>query len=105
MSAFKEIKCKLGDMRKEQEWVLYPPDSTTPHLVIIQCDKRIARVDLNTSKALLSSGKSGHPGFHTLSPQLGAKVCDVDPAIIAKLRELLGKPIDNSGPVIIAGAE
>jgi hypothetical protein len=80
-----KIVCKLGNMRKEQDWVIYPIDSNKPNLRTIQCDNRIARIDLETGNGYLSSPRN-YPGFHTLSPQLGATLIKVSPEIINKLK-------------------
>lgn len=100
--AFKNIICKLGTMRKADEFVLYPQDAGQLHIVLIQSDKRCGRVDLNTGKVFLSSGKGGHPGFHMLSPQLGAKVFDVPAKSLEKLKALVAfNP--QVGPVVVTG--
>lgn len=87
---FKNITCKLGNMRKEADWTLYPQQTDKPNEVMIQCDKRIANISLDTGKAMLSDGKGGHQGFAKLMPLLGAKEVVVPDEIIAQLRQLLG---------------
>lgn len=89
---FKDITAKLGNMRKEVSWVLYPQEQSKPNEIIIQCDARIALIDLEKKKGLLSSGKGGHNGFVHLQPALGAKVVDVPDNIIEQLKKLLEKP-------------
>lgn len=85
---FQNITCKLGNMRKEAEFTVCPVSNQEPHLVTIQADKRIARVDLNTGKAMLSDGKGGHQGFMKLAPFLGAKEVDVPADVLARLKVL-----------------
>ena len=88
---FKNITCKLGNMRKEADWVLYP--KTDDNRVKIQCDRRIAMVDLEQKKAVLS-GSHNYPTFDKLRT---GKVVDVPDDIINRLKELQA---DNpSGPV------
>ena len=82
---FNSIVAKLGNMRKEQEWTVYPssPENTKR---TIQCDSRIAEIDLTTGLCVLSDGKGGHPGFLKLSKFLGAKVFPVPDEIIEALK-------------------
>lgn len=102
--AFRNITCKLGNMRKAQEWVLYPQSADSLHSITIQCDNRIARVDLNTGKAMLSSGKGGHQGHVMLSRAMGATEVVVPADVIAKLKELIGdKP--QVGGVMLLGED
>lgn len=93
------VTCKLGNMRKADEFVIYPLDSANPETVLIQADKRIAKVHLASGKALLSDGKGGHQGCVKLSKSLGAKVIDVPPDVLAALRAEVAKM--SPGPVIL----
>lgn len=70
---FVKIVCKLGNMRKEAGWVVYPIKE--PHIRLIQCDKRIAEINLATGKGILSSGKGGHNGFMHLNKVLWISTC------------------------------
>jgi hypothetical protein len=81
---------KLGNMRKAQEWVIYPMKSEDT-TAIIQCDNRIAKIDLETQQALLSSGKGGHQGFIMLNESLGAKVVPCPPEVVQQLKEFRAK--------------
>jgi hypothetical protein len=83
----KTLIFKLGNMRKAQDWVIYPKDVNKPDELIIQSDNRIAKVNLTTKKALLSDSKGGHQGFIKLNEGLGAKEVDVSEEIIALLTE------------------
>jgi hypothetical protein len=85
---FQTLTVKLGNMRQAQEFTVCPVSNTEPHLVTIQSDKRIARIDLNTGKGVLSDGKGGHQGFHKLMPFLGAKEVDVPVDVLEQLRKL-----------------
>jgi hypothetical protein len=82
---FFSITAKLGNMRKESEFTIYP--ITNPDTIQIQSDKRIARVQLSTGKAILSDGKGGHPGAWKLQKQAGATLIDVPAEIVGQLRE------------------
>lgn len=93
---FKHITCKLGNMRKEDEWILYPQETETPHLIMIQCERRIATIDLNEKKGFINDGKHGN-SFVSLSPQLGATVIGIPDVIINQLKKLLEGT--TSGPI------
>lgn len=83
---FRDILCKLGNMVVERRWSIYPCKPTDCK-VIIQCSHRIAEVNLETGKAMLSDGKGGHQGFMKLSGMLGAKLVDAPAGVIEQLRE------------------
>lgn len=86
--AFQTVSGKMGNMRKADEWVVYPRKSPEDTEVTIQCERRIARVNLATGKAMLSDGKGGHQGFHKLMPLLGAKEVDCPPEMLETLKAL-----------------
>lgn len=88
---FMDITCKLGNMRKAVEWTICPQDSTTPNEIVIQADKRIAKVFLDKGKAILSDGKGGHPGYMKLLFSLGATVVDVPSEVIQELKDKIAK--------------
>jgi hypothetical protein len=89
-----DIVAKLGNMRKPVEWVIYPKDNSDDTTLVIQCDKRIAKVDMVTGKGLLSDGKGGHQGFWKLMPQNGAILIDFPSEVLAELKRL-----DSTVPV------
>lgn len=93
---FKNIVCKLGNMRKEANWVLYPQQPNKPNIVIIQCDKRIAEIDLETKTAYINSGQKGNSFIH-LAPLLGATKINVPDQVIDELKRLLAGT--TPGPV------
>lgn len=105
--AIKSVDCKLGNMRKVANWVLYPQKADKLDEVIIQCDKRIAQVNLTTGKAMLSSGKGGHNGFMHLSPVLGAVEVDVPADVLQTLKGLVAKNTagDGIGSVVVMGGK
>lgn len=76
---------KLGNMRKPVEWVVYPRASDK-RVAIIQSDKRIAAVNLDTGDTVLSDGKGGHPSFQKLGEQLGATKCICPSDLLEQLR-------------------
>jgi len=77
---------KLGNMRKDVEWTVYPASRTansdTPTL-FVQSDKRAVRINLKTGIGWLSNGK-GHPGFGSTTLFLGAKEIKVPQGFIDK---------------------
>jgi hypothetical protein len=83
---FQSVVCKLGNMRKAQEWVLYPWKEGP---LIIQCDGRIASINLDTGKATLSDGKGGHQGFIKLGLDFGAKIVDVPQNVMNDIKSKL----------------
>ena len=93
------LSLKLGNMRRPQDFVVYPNRSQgAPETdLLIQSDKRIARIDLATGEGMLSSGKGGHPGFHTLSPVLGAMPIKVDAETLETLKAAQPKSGDKIG--------
>jgi len=66
---------KLGKMRKEVDWTVYPGTKGDGKL-FVQSDKRAVAIDLATKKGMLSNGK-GHPGFHSTQAFCGAVEVDI----------------------------
>ena len=87
---FHSVECKLGNMRKSQEWTVYPIAKDAAD-VIIQCEQRIAKVSLATGLTILSSGKGGHQGFVMLNAIMGAKETTCPADVLATLRDLAAK--------------
>lgn len=82
---FQSVTGKFKGMRKEVEWTVYPHDKgATEH--IIQSSKRIARVNLDTGKAILS--KAGKSHFAGLSDMMGADIVPAPKDIIDQLKKL-----------------
>ena len=84
--AFQNVIGKIGNMRKVQDWVIYPLKSEQQVTRMIQCENRIAEVNLETGKVMLSDGKGGHQGFMKLSKALGAKEYDCPADILEQLK-------------------
>ena len=87
---FHSVECKLGNMRKNQRWTVYPAAEDAV-FATIQCENRIAKVELATGKTILSSGKGGHQGHIMLSQLMGAidTTCPAD--VLVQLREIVAK--------------
>jgi hypothetical protein len=75
---------KMGNMKKSVEWVIYPESKDGKRT--IQSSRRIAQVNLETGKAILSDGKC-HPAFLCLNAALGAVEVDCPKEILDKLKE------------------
>ena len=101
--AIKRLTIKLGTMRKAKDWVVYPRKTGETRL-ILQCDDRIALIDPDSKKGLLSKS-CGYPGFHMLSTQLGAKAIEVADEVIAQAITLQPKAGDEIGPGVYVAPE
>ena len=100
--AIDHIVCKLGNMRKEVEWVVYPlpKDEPDSKLVSIQSDHRYCVFDKETGKGLLSKHcGSGAYSIHA-HPSLGATPITVPKDIIEKALAARPKSGDQIGPGI-----
>lgn len=81
MADTKSITAKLGNMRSEVEWCVYPPNKDGR--IVIQSDHRIAVFHNDGSnKGWLSEHKKNGAYFMHLSPACGASVVDVPQAVI-----------------------
>lgn len=96
--AIKRIMAKLGNMRKEADFVVYPnrggdADNTK---LLIQSDHRICEFDPTTGKGMLSKNKS-HACFADLMPFLGAMEVIVPADVIAAAIDAKPKSGDRIG--------
>lgn len=82
------INLKLGNMRKAQNFTIYPFREGDTH-IIIQSDKRIARIDIKTGKGLVSSGKGGHPGFHALNSMFNPQLIQLSEVDLSTIRMII----------------
>jgi hypothetical protein len=92
---------KLGSMRANTDWSVYPHKAGNPD-AIIQCDKRIAKINLETGEGVVSDGKSGHNNFMGLNSFLGAKPCKADALMIADIKAIVAGD-DGSGTIVAIG--
>lgn len=100
---FLSVTGKMGNMRKAVEWTVCPRSEKTDRDVTIQSDNRIAKVNLDTGKAILSNGKGGHQGFHKLLAMCGAIEVDCPADMMAQLKAFDAKQELPAGPVVIMG--
>jgi len=73
-------------MKKVVDWVICPVSNQEAHIVTIQSDKRIARINLNAKRAILSA--AGRCYFIDLMSIRGATMVDVSDAIIDELKAI-----------------
>jgi len=77
----KRIIARLGNMKKEADWVVYPErDAKT---ITIQSDHRICRFDRTTGVGFLSKHKTNYSSFADLMPFAGAMEVVVSAEVIA----------------------
>ncbi len=96
---------KLGTMKKAVGWCFDPRDQGDG-TVVIQSDKRIARVHLTTGEGLLSDGKGGHQGTWKLSPAAGAVKITVPPSDLERIRMAAQRnPNMKAGEALIVTGE
>lgn len=98
MFRFQNLTVKLGNMKKPQQFTVCPVSNAQPNEVIIQSDKRIARINMETGKAMLSDGKGGHQGFHKLHGIMGAVEIDVPADVLAQLKPLVANVKAQQAP-------
>lgn len=92
------IEAKLGNMRKAQEFIVYPFAEGEVEFKI-QSDQRIARINIETGKGVLSKGRSNGAYGIDLMPIRGAMEIDVPAEIAEKLKGLAptGKQVQITG--------
>lgn len=95
----KHITCKLGNMRRPVEWIIYPAQENSDKIVI-QSDHRIAQIDPTTGKGVLSAHRANGAYFLHLTKFLGATEIDVPREIIDQL--VTDQP--QKGDVLMSGA-
>lgn len=102
MADIKTIRARLGGMRAEADFVVYPPQKDGR--IVIQSEHRIA-IFLNdgSNKGLLSKHRPGGAYFQHLSPACGAEVVDVPQAVIDAAVAAQPQPGDNIGGGIVIG--
>jgi hypothetical protein len=100
IEAFKDVVGKFPGMRNAQYWTVYPYNLKDNEFVI-QCETRIAKVNLNTGKSLLSA--NGKNLFVGLNPALGAKVVDTPKDILDQLHKLKQSAPSQSSQQLVVG--
>jgi hypothetical protein len=99
----KHVIAKLGTMRKSKSWIVYPTTDSQTSLKI-QCDDRIAMIDPQTGKGLLSKSTT-FPGFIYLHPGMGAKPIEVTKELVNEIIAAMPKPGEEIGPGVYLAPE
>ena len=86
----RDIKMKVANMKKEQEFTLYPYSGGDD--IYLQSDKRFARVNLRSGKGIIDSKNHNYPNGITLS--MSSLPFDLPTDIQTKIQEHLW---NNSG--------
>lgn len=97
----RNVTAKIGNMRKEKEFVVYAKDKKRPHIVTIQSDNRIARLNMENGKMLVSDGKGGNQGFLKLDPNNGAQVYEAPQHLLDQLQNLEEDHGEQTGPICV----
>lgn len=97
----KQITCKLGNMRKAKEWVVYPMADVT--IVQIQCDTRICQFNPGTGAGVLSANRPNGAYGHHLAKFLGATDIVVPQDVIDMAVSAIPKAGDEIGPGVYIG--
>jgi hypothetical protein len=79
----KRIKAKLGNMRKEEEFIVYP-QSAEKDVLRLQSDHRCLIVRVSDGRALLSKYVANYPNFMHCNPMSGGTVVTVSQEVIAE---------------------
>jgi hypothetical protein len=96
------LNLKFGNMRKEQEFVIYPFKKEDKE-IIIQSDKTIARIDINTGKMIYNSSPSGAYFVHLQMPS--RKEMKMEEVTLQKIKGMIiaqGEVISLGGGCITA---
>lgn len=97
----KMVLAKLGNMKKVQEFIVYPAQAGLD-TVKIQSDKRICVFDPVTGKGVLSAQKqSGAYGVHLYAPD--AMPVEVPKEVIEQVMSARPKKGDVIGPGVTVG--
>lgn len=97
------VTAKLGNMRKAKDWVVYPAPKDVnangwPVTLLIQCDTRICRFDVESGVGTLSANKSRGAYGTDLMGFRGATQVIVPPSVIADALGAQPKSGDLIGP-------
>jgi hypothetical protein len=94
---FKSVNGKFKGQRKVFRWTVCPVSNAKENERYIQCKSRIARVNIETGKAILSKSVSGGAYFVHLNAAMGAKEVECPEDIINQLKafdeENGGRPV------------
>lgn len=63
--AFQNVTLKVANMRKEQEFTVYPNGTSQTH-ILLQSDKRVARLNKETGEFEITKNNYNYPIFGML---------------------------------------
>ena len=95
------ITLKLGNMRKPQDFVVYPRNADTT-VVYIQSDTRFCMFDPATGRGVLSAAHQNGSGRLDLHPSRGAMLINLSPVEVASCCSSQPKPGDQIASGIFA---
>ena len=86
----RDYSIKMANMTKPQEFTLYPYNGEKT--ILLQSDKRIARVNLETGKGIMNRSNKGYPS--SIDLQLTPIPCELPENIRLEITKFL---IENNG--------
>lgn len=93
-----DVTAKLGNMRKAQEFVVYPPREDGK--IMVQSNKSIGLFDPDTGKGILNIKGSYTPYLH---PATGAKPYDFPQEFIDECKKKQPQKGDTIGGILTIG--
>lgn len=99
-----QISLKLGNMRKPQDFTIYPINTGDTRFNL-QSDHRCVQVDMETGKGMLSKQVPNYPTFYHCAAQFGGMAVQLTPDELQELKLTAigkGETIDMGGGVMIA---
>ena len=100
MARVRSVSLKLGNMRKAEEFVVYPASRTVggEPLTMIQSSHRIATLDPATGKGLLSAYRANGAYFLHLNPMFRPMPITVSAEVLAEILGARPNSGDEIGP-------
>lgn len=102
MAVVQRVNFKIGPMRKEADWTVYPASRTARQddpTMFVQSDRRALSINLVTKKGMLSKAQN-YPGFHSTQKFLGAVEVDVPDEIIEMCQNAQPQSGDTIGGIL-----
>lgn len=94
----KRIKAKFGNMKKAEDFVVYPQSTSSDNKeFLLQSDHRFLIIDKATGKGFLSRYVANYPRILHCHPLLGATVIVADKTIMDACAEAQPKKGDDIG--------
>jgi hypothetical protein len=102
MPNIQTVVAKIGSMRKEQRFVVYPKHTeTTPDdFIRVQSDTCYAKINIKTGEGIYATNPNGAYS-HTLVVK--GKPCKIEPALLERFIAAIPQKGDSIGPGVIVG--